>query len=272
MKTINRELILGILFSLLLHLLILLFFPVFLGRGRDDQSQVPSYPMVVSLQIGRDLNIGRVIDPPDNLSAPQERPVPLEKGPVSSPSHKNQNREASVEKLTPLPANPDPAIQAGLMEKSLSNIPDFSPPPESVSTMVKEGTGTEGFEDIPPIKGKTNIEEGRFSFLRGTEQQESVREEDTVSLENFLRDLQETIGRDLIYPPAARNRGVEGRIIMEVWVGRDGSLKAAGIRESSGSSILDRSALRLIRSLFPRNHDLDREFRVTLSIEYRLSS
>lgn len=267
MKRINRELFLGILFSLLLHLLILLFFPVFLGRGRDYKSQVPSSPLVVSLQISRDLNIGKGKDPPDNLSAPQERPVPPEKGPISSPSHKKQNREASVEKLAPPPVNPDLDIQAGLMEKLLSDIPDFSTPPNSVSTMVKEGT-----EDLPPIKGKPNTEEGGFGFFRGTEQQESVREEDTVSLENFLRDLQETIGRDLIYPPAARNRGVEGRIIMEVWVGRDGSLKAAGIRESSGSSILDRSALRLIRSLFPRNHDLDREFKITLSIEYRLSS
>ena len=50
------------------------------------------------------------------------------------------------------------------------------------------------------------------------------------------------------YPAIARRRGVEGSVILEIFVANDGRVTQAMVIESSGSSALDRAALKTIKT------------------------
>lgn len=50
------------------------------------------------------------------------------------------------------------------------------------------------------------------------------------------------------YPTIARRRGVEGSVILEISIANDGHVTQAIVIESSGSSALDRSALKTIKT------------------------
>ena len=50
------------------------------------------------------------------------------------------------------------------------------------------------------------------------------------------------------YPAIARRRGVEGTVILEIFVANDGRVTQAMVIESSGSSALDRAALKTIKT------------------------
>jgi protein TonB len=49
------------------------------------------------------------------------------------------------------------------------------------------------------------------------------------------------------YPPRARRRGWEGRVLLEVTVGPDGRPAAVRVIDSSGFRVLDRAARRAVR-------------------------
>jgi protein TonB len=79
-------------------------------------------------------------------------------------------------------------------------------------------------------------------------------------------------GYDIIYPRFARLHGYEGRVTMAVTVGPDGKVLAVDLLKSSGYDILDRSAVRQMKSI-PFLPALDRkgepiEFRVKLSVNF----
>lgn len=50
------------------------------------------------------------------------------------------------------------------------------------------------------------------------------------------------------YPPVARRRGYQGEVVLEVLVGRDGSVLECRVAGSSGYAVLDRAALESIRA------------------------
>lgn len=51
-----------------------------------------------------------------------------------------------------------------------------------------------------------------------------------------------------VYPKLSRRRGEEGQVMIELLVKKDGSVSDAHIKESSGYSRLDRSALEAVRN------------------------
>src|SRR3546814_16495910 len=60
----------------------------------------------------------------------------------------------------------------------------------------------------------------------------------------------ERIG-NLNYPEQARQRRLQGRLVLTVSVRRDGSVQAIEVVESSGIALLDQSALRIVRLAEP---------------------
>jgi len=78
------------------------------------------------------------------------------------------------------------------------------------------------------------------------------------------------------YPLAARRLGVEGVVMLEVLVRPDGSPAEVHVRTSSGSQLLDDSAVETVRSkwrfLPARRGDTAIESRVTFPIRFRLDA
>jgi protein TonB len=59
------------------------------------------------------------------------------------------------------------------------------------------------------------------------------------------------LGRFKKYPPAARSRGTEGQVLIAFTVDSQGRVLDANVASSSGSSLLDRAALKAIKDAQP---------------------
>jgi len=93
-------------------------------------------------------------------------------------------------------------------------------------------------------------------------------ETDSSGEETFRAWLDESIKAGLAYPERARRRGIEGTVILSLTVAEDGSTCAVSVSRGSGSQILDRDALRFVKSLFPAPIAPGREFTTPLKIQY----
>lgn len=82
--------------------------------------------------------------------------------------------------------------------------------------------------------------------------------------------ISERLAAALVYPPAARRRGLEGSLVAAFVVAADGSLASASVAESSGSDILDKAGLELLRSVFPAPNDSGGPLSLRIRIAYRL--
>ncbi|GEM_PF-2718069 len=74
----------------------------------------------------------------------------------------------------------------------------------------------------------------------------------------------------LAYPAVARRRGEEGSVLIDLSVKADGSLESALVSSGSGSAVLDRAALNLVRSLFPFDPPPGWDYTIPLRIQYLL--
>jgi protein TonB len=66
-----------------------------------------------------------------------------------------------------------------------------------------------------------------------------------------LDGIRSRIGRALLYPPLARRRGWQGRVIVGFTLGRDGGVRDIRVVRSSGFDVLDQSALSAVLSAAP---------------------
>jgi protein TonB len=59
------------------------------------------------------------------------------------------------------------------------------------------------------------------------------------------------LARTFVYPPEARRRALQGRVIVAITLSADGALVALELRESSGHRLLDEAALDACRRAAP---------------------
>lgn len=88
---------------------------------------------------------------------------------------------------------------------------------------------------------------------------------------NALALLNAAIERNLSYPPQAKRRKIQGRVVVELEVGTNGVLADLSLVRSSGSELLDRAALELLRGLFPLEGARGEAFRTKVAIDYALT-
>ena len=87
----------------------------------------------------------------------------------------------------------------------------------------------------------------------------------------FIADIRAAIEARKAYPRAARMRGTEGVVRLRLRISGDGRLIGATIAASSGSTLLDRAALDLVHSIFPRTNPTGRELDPLLAVSYSLT-
>jgi TonB family protein len=88
---------------------------------------------------------------------------------------------------------------------------------------------------------------------------------------SVLAAIQTRIASRMTYPEAARLRGIEGSLLLAFRVGSRGDLVSARVAKGSGSELLDRAGLELLRGAFPVENSsglaLDLEAPVTFRLE-----
>ncbi|HPS44715.1 MAG TPA: TonB family protein [Treponemataceae bacterium] len=87
----------------------------------------------------------------------------------------------------------------------------------------------------------------------------------------FAYWLDSAIRARLSYPERARARNAEGTVVVALTVPADGSRCDALVAKTSGSAILDRAAVELIRSLFPAKIAPGRTFSAPVRICFTLT-
>jgi TonB family protein len=94
--------------------------------------------------------------------------------------------------------------------------------------------------------------------------------DDAVNRDIVFNLLNEKIKKNKLYPPSARQRGVEGTVVVFFIINEEGSLVTCRVEKSSGYSILDRAALNVIRRSLPYPHILDKQLEFKIAIMYEL--
>jgi TonB family protein len=90
------------------------------------------------------------------------------------------------------------------------------------------------------------------------------------TLETLKVRILEALSAQKEYPTIALKRRIEGSVVIALAVRQDGSLDYAKIHTRSGSSILDKAALKLACSIFPLKVELTTAVSVLVPIEYRI--
>lgn len=172
--------------------------------------------------------------PPVTASRPPAQAVPLVRAASAGPTAPEQN--AAPEELAP-PGQPASTVQA-----------------ESAAKSAKE----DGLDSVGAAPGP-----GGQDTLSG----------DAAGQETLLRQLDALIRGNLVYPPLARARNIQGEVRVSLLIGPDGGLVTSSVASGSGSSMLDKAAISLVRGIFPvqLDHELAGPVSVVVRIVYALT-
>jgi protein TonB len=132
------------------------------------------------------------------------------------------------------------------------------------------------------IKGNPQVEkdeERNKSFLEetgGSRKSNPLTSETTkkeFNKEKYIAAVIAEIEKNKFYPPIARRMGIEGLVKVTITLSRSGKLKNVKVSSSSGSKLLDRAAVKLIKKChFPPlpSEYKGQEFTIEIPINYVL--
>ena len=142
-------------------------------------------------------------------------------------------------------------------ENELELAPKAEPEPAKKLVVADEEKQSEPLSDDEPVETDMNND---MSALDDEEQDNSKPEEDEVISFRVVEDLPQFPGgavemmkwlqRNLKYPPVAQERKIQGKVVAEFIVNKDGSLTDFKVVKSL-NSMCDREVLRVLR-MMPR--------------------
>ncbi len=182
--------------------------------------------------------------------------------PSSEPRQVMQSRPAVPAVPARHPAQPEPVRQAVARQEvpvpSVANTPvpaEPSPQPAAVTALPTQ--------TVPGLTGESRVAAGKpvsaFSGEKSTSSASSSNTEVEASVDqvkkrylkehfNYIRNL---IVKRLAYPPIARRMEWSGKVVLAFVVNEDGGVSSIRIKESSGHTLLDKSAADTVRSVAP---------------------
>lgn len=164
---------------------------------------------------------------------------------------------------------------AGLLLRSLSATNAKSPIPVSLGEIGKpkalatvrsvvhpldSAVSTEILESAPTTEtNKKSAESGGSALIAETP---------------WIARIRTQIEARLIYPRSLQRRKIEGKVILNLTVQKDGSLSSAEILESSGIADLDHAALEAVNRATPFSElaDLSGPLQIKLPVEFKIKN
>src|SRR5688572_16470959 len=236
-----------LMFSLLLHAVFVL------GIGFAYEEPAASLPALDVILVNS--RADRAVDDPDFLANKSQRgggeheKAQRPREPVSSPVPKATEGIAPVELRASAP-KPQPATPAPVLTGS------------DRSFVVERTEGKPEVPTLPQMSGRELIERSlemaRLSaeLERRSEQYAKRPRRKFISANTqeyaYASYMRAWVGRverigNLNYPPEARDRKIEGQLVLTVAIRRDGSVERIDVIQSSGHALLDESAQRIVR-------------------------
>jgi len=210
----------------------LLFFRVFSIEKETESSKPTSYRVTLTY-----------------FSAPAEVRQEQPKKRLKKEKRKQKPEKEIVEK------NGQPVVQEEVLVQDESDIQN-----ESME------------EDAPELVVEGDIDENTETIERDqSESLSDAQSRDDIRYSEAVEGLRSRIMKNKIYPQVARKRNIEGVVQVLLTLDAQGQLLELSVLESSGSKILDKAALSLIKKVLPYDHGLGQEFSVKIPIRYDLS-
>jgi len=145
-----------------------------------------------------------------------------------------------VQQVQPRP-EPQPIPSPLLSQKAAPTFP--APQTGTAATHNVSGQASAQRESAVAAAAPRGAQAGDGGMTPGKAQQRYLKVHFT-----YIRDL---IIKRLTYPHVARRMGWSGRVVLAFVVAEDGSVRSIQVRESSGYSALDNSAMETVRSVAP---------------------
>jgi protein TonB len=197
---------------------------------------------------------------------------------VSPPAgqEKNVSTLIMIKAGTPQPANTQSTpVEKKIIEKPVEPEPELLPVQETVQEIIDSEDAREDDEAQERSNDTGNNAEEPEGEAGEGGTNEAVPEGGTVidhEYEALLVYIKDFIGKNLVYPPMARRRNIQGVVAVYFEIERNGSLAAVTVDHSSGSSILDNAAVSLIEKMYPLNNTkIKRKLNLRVNIEYKLT-
>lgn len=216
---------------------------VFLGLRLGDQEMVqPSLPHAKRIQVSL---ASRPLPEPPRQEAQQEPPPPPEAvEPAPHPPPEERKVEPPVRKLAPrikkkVPRpveTADPRPEERPRPEPVSAAEPVTPPPPTLEPVPEKAPPqpvAEQIQPAPPARAK----ETRSPPPARAEQVRVVTEAVPLYRNN----------PPPVYPRAARRRGMEGEVLLDVLVNAEGRVEELELSRTSGHRVLDRAALAAVR-------------------------
>lgn len=262
----NRTVLYGVAASLVLHLLIFLFFS-------RSGAMIPTKAL---LSPGEKVTSVRLVEPPQEAKKPE--PPPEKASAISDRDH-----TAAVERIPKRP--PSPKSPLGRMEPHQQRIASLAPPAapeeplrqktpkEKVEQSDRPRENEPAKHSIPAARDKKSLRNldvdlrptpgeiaqglsmpgGPQDFFQDGDPEEAVVDINTREDKffSYLLHLKQKIQGVWIYPAEAARSGLGGSLTVEFGIANDGRLLYVNLIDSSGHSTLDQSAVRAIKTAAP---------------------
>ncbi|WP_245540106.1 energy transducer TonB [Sediminispirochaeta bajacaliforniensis] len=200
-----------------------------------------------------------------DLGSPEQKRVVTQDRPESLPD--SGDRETSPPKVE------TPAVQK--QDEAPAKVGSKSTEHQQTYDSSTHSRALQEPETIPrPHEGTAGGREQAYRHVNegSTETGEEAGADNVADVSDlFLMILKNRISRNFTYPPIARNRGIEGLVAVRLSIAPNGSLEECLLQRSSGSSLLDKEALALLRSLFPFDIAPGEQIQCSIEVEYTLS-
>jgi len=198
-------------------------------------------------------------EPPKQVAKaepPPKMPAPLPNAPSPEPAPK------APEPQPVKPAEPPPSATPATPSPSPSQSADsprpMVPPPAVPPGPSGERTGTQtalARPPAPPAPSMFRNAPGGGGGLRGgrggVEGEPIPLDTPEPKYQDYFNKVREKIKANWIYPREAGDRGLQGELLLEFHIAKDGKVEYLELRHSSGAEILDRFAMNAVRLAQP---------------------
>jgi TonB family protein len=153
----------------------------------------------------------------------------------------------------PAPRTPDPAPAAPDPPRGLAAPPPVPPGPggERSAPSTQTALARPPQPQAPSIFRNPGGGGGLQSGRGGIEGDPIPLDTPEPKYQDYFNKIREKIRANWIYPREAGDRGLQGELLLEFHIAKDGRLEHLSLRNSSGAEILDRFAMNAVRLAQP---------------------
>ena len=156
-----------------------------------------------------------------------------------------RNSPASARPETTKPEPRAPALPAAIAESNITNQPSD----QELTKIPQKGT-PDTDPVVPSRPTLVNVTPQPAQETASGGQSVAQRTHQRYLKEHFIY-IRNLITQQLVYPPMARKMGWSGKVVVAFVIAEDGAVHNIRVVESSGFSILDRSAVETVRTTAP---------------------